>query len=144
MPTRRATVWVMAMTCVLVSAAACHEEPAATEEPFRIEGQWSFARVRSGLSCGASVVFMQDGDRFTGTLSPEGFCTWSSGNFRNEMAGPITEGSIVGDQVQFKHEDCTYVGRIVDDSGSYLSGTLDCPSPLGPPPRQVGTWETRK
>ena len=77
-----------------MSAAACADEPVASQGPFDVGGTWSFWSQRSEVVCEASAELIQSAEMFSGTFTPHDDCRSIFDVFRNDMEGSITEGTV--------------------------------------------------
>jgi hypothetical protein len=82
---------------------------------------------------------------FSGTFTPHDDCRSIFDVSRNDMEGSITEGTVTGNQIQFKHGSCLYRGTLRNSTATQMNGTIFCPfSPASQDLRQVGSWETAR
>lgn len=125
---------------------ACGKDGTGPDVP-DISGNWhlvetaTIAALSMNCSSDGTATINQIGGGFSGSYVQTGSCTYGGQLYDNSGSGALVDGTIDGDQVTFREEDCVYIGKAAGSPVNRLEGTVVCPwENSGQTYQFNGTW----
>ncbi len=116
---------------ILISAVACSDQAPAPSA--QIDGGWninsSISEASQRCTLNGTLVIAQDVDVLSGSYTLSRNCTRQTeiaASASQQIAGTISRGRVVEDNIHFEIDQCRYSGSVSDDQSETLNGTILC------------------
>jgi len=121
---------------ILVLVIACGSGEGTEPEALTLDGTWQQSAHLVDPVNGddhahlGTFSFVQAGSSFSGTGEQSGLCATEGNHYTGPLAESapfqITDGMLVGRDVSFKRDICTFTGSFVAGRSDRITGTATC------------------
>jgi hypothetical protein len=143
-------ILVLPSLLVILTAAACGgDSTGPSDSTISVGGTWNLQANVSNSAVQVSCILVgqvsisQSGAQFNGQASnTQGKCSGPGGTFPFTGDGPLSGGSISGNQVSYTDGICSYTGSASGRPVNLIQGNVSCNFPVqGTNIPMSGTWQ---